>query len=430
MYGGIEMNVLVIGSGGREHALVWKLSQSPKVSKIYALPGNGGTALISENLPGSVSDFDGINKYVIEKEIDLLVVGPEVPLVEGIVDYFEAKNVRVFGPNKKAAQFEGSKSFSKKFMQKHHVPTAQYKEFTDINKAKAYTDQIDYPSVIKADGLAAGKGVVIVNNKEEALKTLEEIMADQIFGSAGSKIIIEEFLKGEEASILAFVDANTIVPMVPAQDHKAAYDGDTGPNTGGMGAYSPAPIVDDAMMQKVQEQVFDRMLAGFKSDGLVFRGILYAGLMIDKKELKVLEFNVRFGDPETQVVLPRLDTDLVDIIDAVIDDKLADIDIKWKDTYAVCVVLASGGYPGSYEKGKVISGIQNSEGNANGFVFHAGTKMDKQSLVTSGGRVFGVTALGSDLPSAINSAYKLVDKINFDKKIFRTDIGKKALKYL
>jgi len=420
------MNILVLGSGGREHTLVWKLSQSPKVSKIYTLPGNGGTSKLSENLAGSVSDFDGINKYVQEKNVDLVVVGPEVPLVEGIVDYFEAKNVRVFEPNKKASQLEGSKSFSKKFMEKHNVPTAKYKEFTDITKANEYVNTMEYPSVIKADGLAAGKGVVIVQNKDEAIDTLNEIMADQVFGSAGSKIIIEEFLKGEEASILAFVDANTILPMVPAQDHKAAYDGDIGPNTGGMGAYSPAPIIDDAMMTKVKEQVFDRMLSGFQSDNLTFRGILYAGLMIDNKEIKVLEFNVRFGDPETQVVLPRLDTDLLDIINAVIDDNLSDIEIKWNDNYAVCVVLASGGYPGSYEKGKLIT-----ETDTTGdLIFHAGTREENDSLVTSGGRVFGVTALADNLPSAIDSAYRLVDKINFDKKIYRNDIGKKALKYL
>ncbi|OGI10203.1 MAG: phosphoribosylamine--glycine ligase [Candidatus Margulisbacteria bacterium GWF2_35_9] len=420
------MNILVIGNGGREHTIVWKLSQSPKVSKIYTLPGNGGTAAISENLSGSVSDFHGIDQYVKEKKIDLIVVGPEVPLVEGIVDYFEAKNIRIFGPNQQAAQLEGSKSFSKKFMQKHGVPTAEYEEFTDIEKAKKYIQKMDYPSVIKADGLAAGKGVVIVQTQTEAENTLNEIMKNQVFGAAGSKIIIEEFLKGEEASILAFVDADTIIPMVPAQDHKAIYDGDTGPNTGGMGAYSPAPIVNAEMMKKVQEQVFDRMLAGFKSDGLLFKGILYAGLMIHKGELKVLEFNVRFGDPETQVVLPRLDTDLVDIFNAVIDDKLADINIKWKDNFAVCVVLASGGYPGSYEKGKIVSGLE----KADGLVFHAGTKLDKKGIVTDGGRVFGVTALGSKLTGAIESAYKLVDKINFDKKIFRTDIGKKALKYI
>ncbi|MDD5456134.1 MAG: phosphoribosylamine--glycine ligase [Candidatus Margulisbacteria bacterium] len=421
------MNILVIGSGGREHAIVWKLAQSKKVKKIYVMAGNGGTALLAENLPGSETDFPLIHKYILDKNIDRVIVGPEIPLVEGIVDYFELKGIRVFGPAKHAAQLEGSKIFSKEFMLKYNIPTAQYEQFSDMHAAMKYCDrQARYPLVIKADGLASGKGVYIVQDVREAVKTLQQIMQDKIFGIAGNKVVIEEFLQGEEASILAFVDTKTIVPMVPAQDHKAAFDDDKGPNTGGMGAYSPAPIINSKLMEKINKEVFARVLEGFQKEGIIYRGVLYAGLMICKGEPKVLEFNARFGDPETQVVLPRLETDLVDVVEAVCEDRLSELNLKWKDEYAVCVVLASEGYPGSYEKGKEIKGLDKTSQ----LVFHAGTKLDKDKVITNGGRVLGVVALDKDLNKAIRKAYADVELIEFDNKMFRKDIGQKAFKHL
>lgn len=419
------MNILVIGNGGREHALVWKISQSNKCKQIYTLPGNGGTAKISKNIDINIDDFSAIYQFIKNNNVNLVVIGPEQPLVNGLTDYLTERDIKVFGPLKKGAMLEGSKSFSKEFMQKYNIPTANYHEFIDLNKALAYLDTASYPTVIKADGLAAGKGVSIVQNKQEAEKEIKKIMQDKIFGNAGDKIVIENFLQGEEVSVLAFVDANTIIPMVPAQDHKAAYDGDQGPNTGGMGAYSPAPLVTHELMSKINKIVFDKVKDGFKQEGIEYRGILYAGLMVTESGPKVLEFNVRFGDPETQAILPRLDTDLVEIMQAVCDDKLNTINIKWKKEYAVSVVLASGGYPGNYEKNKKIN-----MPDLDALVFQAGTKIDQGILKTSGGRVLAVTVLAKTLPEAIKNVYKNIEKINFEKKYYRKDIGKKALKYL
>ncbi len=420
------MNILIIGSGGREHTITWSLRKSEDVEKIYVCPGNGGTAEIAENVSIQLFDTDSIISFVKNKQIGLVVIGPEDPLVDGLADVLMEKGVAVFGPQKKAAILEGSKSYAKRFMKKYKIPTAEYEEFTDYYKATLYLDSAEYPLVLKADGLAAGKGVIIVHNHQEAQAALDRIMKSKDFGSAGEKLVIEEFLEGEEASILAFVDAHTAIPMVPAQDHKAIYDGDKGPNTGGMGTYSPAPIVDDKVMNIFKTEVLKRFMEGLKKERIVYRGILFVGLMIKNGKPKVLEFNVRFGDPETQVILPRLKTDLYKIMDAVVHDKLSDIYIEWKDEYAVCVVVASDGYPDSYQKGIEISDVK-QEGV---LVFQAGTKLENGKLVNSGGRVLGVTAMDSDLKDAVAKAYAAIEKIKFDKKYYRKDIAQKAFKYL
>ena len=377
------MKVLVIGSGGREHVLTWKIAQSPKVDKIYCAPGNGGMAKIAECVDLSVEDIDGCVKFAREKGIDLTVVGPEVPLVMGMTDAFEKEGMRVFGPNAKCAEFEGSKAFTKDFLLRHNIPTAAYKEYTDLNEIMKDIGVYGFPMVIKADGLAAGKGVLIVENEQEAKDGINMIMADHEFGAAGDKVVVEEFLTGREASMLCFVDGNVIVPMESAQDYKRAYDNDEGLNTGGMGTYSPNVLFDNAVLNKrIEETILTPIIEGFKADGMDFKGILFIGLMIENDMPKVLEFNVRFGDPEAQSVLMRMDSDLVDIMEACIDGKLADCDIKWKDEAAVTVVLASGGYPGPYEKGLEITGIEDVEGCE---VFHAGTALKDGRLVTAGG---------------------------------------------
>ncbi|NLK72961.1 MAG: phosphoribosylamine--glycine ligase, partial [Clostridiales bacterium] len=345
------MKVLVVGSGGREHTIIWKLSQSPKVDKIYCAPGNAGIADFAECVDISSDDIEKLCTFAKENKIELTIVGPEAPLTEGICDRFEKEGLKVFGPNKKCAQLEGSKAFTKEFLIRHEIPTARYIEFTDIEEAKKAVGIYGYPMVIKADGLAAGKGVVIAEDEESALKALNEMMSDKIFGSAGDKVVIEEFLTGIETSILCFVDGKTIVPMVPAQDYKKIFDNDEGPNTGGMGTYSPSLIYDDVLDDKIKLQVLEPVIQGFKKDGLDFRGILFIGLMIQDGEPKVLEFNVRFGDPETQTVLTRLETDLIDIIESILEGKLEAQEIKWSDKRTVCVVMAAGGYPGEYEKG-------------------------------------------------------------------------------
>ena len=416
------MKVLVVGSGGREHAICWKLKQSPRVTELYCAPGNAGIGKDAECVPVSAEDIPGIVALAQEKAIDLAVIGPEVPLAMGIVDALEAVGVKTFGPNKKGSQLEASKAFTKSFLARHDIPTAKYKEYTD---KQALIDDIGifgWPMVIKADGLAAGKGVVLAENAVEAEAAIEDMMGSRVFGEAGDKIVVEECLRGVEASMLCFVDTNTIVPMEPAQDYKRILDGDRGPNTGGMGSYSPSLVFNDALMEQLRKEILEPTLAGFQADGLDFRGVLFIGLMIGKDGPKVIEFNNRFGDPETQSVLMRLDTDLLDVFEAVCDDRLAEIELKWKPQTACCVVAASGGYPGSYEKGKVITGLDDVDEDI--VVFHAGTAFDADgNIVTSGGRVLGVTALGETHDEAREKAYDNIEKIAFEGMQYRKEIG-------
>ena len=416
------MKILVVGGGGREHAICWKLSNEKNVEKIYCAPGNPGIAEVAECVNIGDSDIDELAKFAKENEIDITVVGPEVPLVMGITDVFESQGLKVFGPNKKCARLEGSKAFSKDFMTRHNLPTAKYKEYTNIDKAIDDIDEFGYPVVIKADGLAAGKGVIISKNREDAIKTLKEMMNDKKFGTAGEKIVIEEFLSGIETSILAFVDNETIIPMVSAKDHKKVNDGETGLNTGGMGTFSPSEIYTYELSKEIKENILDKTLKGFQEDNLDFKGILFVGLMITKDGPKILEYNVRFGDPETQSVLFRLETDLSEIISAVINNKLKDIDIKYSDDSAICVMLTSGGYPESYEKGKLITGLDNLDKDI--VVFHSGTKLLDNKLVTNGGRVIGITAKGKTVKEAGKKVYENIKKINFEGMHYRTDIWK------
>jgi phosphoribosylamine---glycine ligase len=425
------MKILLIGSGGREHSIALKLKESPRLLKLYIAPGNAGTAEIGTNIPISDSNIEELLNFALNEEIDLTIVGPEAPLVAGITDLFEQNNLKIVGPDKAGAQLEGSKKWAKDMMKSCGIPTAGYENFDSLEPAKEYlTKNNTYPIVIKADGLAAGKGVIIAQNETEAFDALDICFTKKQFGDAGSNIVIEDFLTGEEASILAFTDGKVIVPMVSAQDHKTVYDGDKGPNTGGMGAYSPAPIVTDKLSKKVYQNVFLPLLKGFKDAGITYKGIVYAGLMIENGEPYVIEFNARFGDPETQVVLPRLKTDLIDIFEAIADQRLDQINIEWKSDAAVCVILAAGGYPGSYEKGKEITGLELYETNPNIIPIHAGTKKtDANKIVTNGGRVLGVVSLNPDLQTSINEAYKAINNINFENKYFRTDIGAKALRH-
>ena len=416
------MKILVVGGGGREHAICWKLSNEKNVEKIYCAPGNPGIAEVAECVNIGDSDIDKLAKFAKENEIDMTVVGPEVPLVMGITDVFESQGLKVFGPNKKCARLEGSKAFSKDFMTRHNLPTAKYKEYTNIDKAIDDIYDFGYPVVIKADGLAAGKGVIISENREDAIKTLKEMMNDKKFGTAGEKIVIEEFLSGIETSILAFVDNETIIPMVSAKDHKKVNDGETGLNTGGMGTFSPSEIYTYELSKEIKENILDKTLKGFQEDNLDFKGILFVGLMITKDGPKILEYNVRFGDPETQSVLFRLETDLSEIISAVINNKLKDIDIKYSDDSAICVMLTSGGYPESYEKGKLITGLDNLDKDI--VVFHSGTKLLDNKLVTNGGRVIGITAKGKTVKEAGKKVYENIKKINFEGMHYRTDIWK------
>lgn len=418
------MKVLVIGSGGREHTLVWKLSQSSRVDKIYCAPGNAGIGDMAELVNIKAEDIEVLLGFALKKGIDLTVVGPEVPLVDGIADRFEAEGLRIFAPNKACAQLEGSKAFAKEFMIRHDIPTAKYKEYTNPDEAISDIGIYGFPMVIKADGLAAGKGVIIAQDEKEAYEALSMIMKNKKFGDAGSKVVIEEFLDGIEASILCFVDGETIVPMVSAQDYKKAFDGDNGPNTGGMGTYSPSIIYNDDIKEKVENSILKSFIDGLKADGLDYRGVVFIGLMIKDGQPKVLEFNTRFGDPETQVVLSRLETDLLDIIESILEGRLKDQDIKWSNKKAVCVILASEGYPGKYEKGKVINGLEDIK---DAIVFHAGTKLVDGKVVTNGGRVLGVVATANTIDEARNTVYKNIDKINFEGKQYRTDIGEIAL---
>ena len=415
------MKVLVVGSGGREHAICYSLLKGKKVNAIYCAPGNAGISEIAQCLSIKDNDIDNLYKFAKENKIDLTIVGPEVPLVDGIVDKFEKENLRIFGPNKKCSMLEGSKAFSKEFMIKHDIPTAKYKEYMDLDEAINEIDSFGYPVVIKADGLAAGKGVVIAKDKEEGIKALREMMSDKKFGIAGEKIVIEEFLKGIETSILAFVDNNTIVPMESAKDHKKVYNNEEGPNTGGMGTFSPSNIYDEQLSHIVKKEVLDKTLKGFKDDNLNYKGILFIGLMITEDGPKVLEYNVRFGDPETQSVLLRLETDLIEIIEAILENKLNEIRIKYDEKNAVCVMLTSGGYPESYEKGKVVTGLDKVDEDI--VIFHSGTKIINNKLVTNGGRVIGISAKGNSLEEASKKVYENIEKIKFEGMHYRTDIG-------
>lgn len=416
------MKILVVGGGGREHAICWKLSKEANVDKIYCAPGNAGISNVAQCIDIQDSDIENLLKFAKENKIDLTIVGPEIPLVAGIVDKFEKEGLKIFGPNKKCAQLEGSKAFSKDFMIRHNLPTAKYKEYTDLDEAISEIDSFGYPVVIKADGLAAGKGVVISENREDAITTLKEMMSDKKFGNAGDKIVVEEFLTGIETSILAFVDNDTIVPMVSSKDHKKVFEGETGLNTGGMGTFSPSEIYTEKLAKEVQEKILDKTLEGFKKDNLNYKGILFVGLMITEDGPKILEYNVRFGDPETQSVLFRLDTDLNKIISEILDNNLKNIEINYSKEEAICVMLTSGGYPENYEKGKVISGLENLDSDI--VVFHSGTKFDNENIVTNGGRVIGITAKGKTVKEAAQKVYENIKKINFEKMHYRKDIWK------
>ena len=422
------MHVLVVGSGGREHALVWKLAQSAAVTKIYCAPGNVGLAREPKctTVPLSVTDFDGLIDFARSNRIQLVVVGPEIPLVEGIADVFTAAGIHVFGPTQAGAQLEGSKTWSKQLMADAGVPTARSRTFTDAPSAIAYLETQTAPIVVKADGLAAGKGVTVARSIPEATTAVRDLFSGSL-GEAGSTVVVEEFLVGQEASVLAFTDGETIVPMVAAQDHKQVGEGDTGPNTGGMGAYAPTPVVTEPIMKQIQAQVLQPTLATLRDRGITYKGVLYAGLMIASDgQPSVVEFNCRFGDPETQVVLPLLKTDLAEVMLACAEGRLHEIKLEWQQGYAACVVMASGGYPGAYDKGKVISGLEEAAAEAQ--VFHAGTAAaDTGEIVTNGGRVLGITGCGDTLKAALDKAYKAIGKIHFDGANFRSDIGFRVL---
>lgn len=421
------MKILVIGGGGREHALVWKISQSPRVKKIFCAPGNAGIAQIAECPPISAEDVSGLLEFARKNAIDLTVVGPEAALTAGIADRFKEAGLAVFGPTASAARLEGSKSFSKALMEKYSIPTARAAVFTDPKEALAHLDAISVPVVVKADGLAAGKGVLVCHTMTEARQAVSSVMVDRQFGEAGARCVIEEFLEGEEASFLAFTDGETVLPLPPSQDHKAAYDNDLGPNTGGMGAYSPAPVVDPALFQTVMDKIMIPTVKALAAEGIPYQGVLYAGLMIKDGEPKVLEYNARFGDPECQPLLMRLKSDLVEIMQAVAERRLKEILLDVDPRAAVCVVMASDGYPDKYEKGKVISGLDKAGLMRDVVVFHSGTALKDGRAVTAGGRVLGVTALGDTIEEAVSRAYMAVDAIKWDGAFCRKDIGKKAI---
>ena len=422
------MNILVVGGGGREHAIIKKLSESSKVEKIWCTPGNGGISCYAECFDVAATDIDGVLSLAKKLTPDMVVVAPDDPLVLGMVDVMNENGFKTFGPDKAAAIIEGSKVFSKDLMKKYNIPTAMYETFNDSEKAIAYIkEQGKYPVVVKADGLALGKGVVIAMNEAEAVDAVNSIMQDKIFGESGSNIVIEEFLTGPEVSVLSFTDGKTVVPMISSMDHKRALDNDEGLNTGGMGTVAPNPYYTENIAKECMDKIFIPTINAMKSEGRTFKGCLYFGLMLTPDGPKVIEYNCRFGDPETQVVLPLLDTDLYDIFEAIYDERLSEVDIKWKDESCACVILASGGYPKSYEKGKEISGLDD-KGQADGvFVYHAGTKLSDGVFTTNGGRVLGVTATGKDLETALANAYSGAKKITFDKVHYRNDIGKRAL---
>lgn len=419
------MKVLVVGSGGREHALCWKIAQRPD-TEVYVAPGNIGMVDVATLVNIKVDDIAGLVDFAKAEGIDLTVVGPELPLTLGIVDAFQEAGLACFGPNKAAAKLEGSKAFSKELMKKYGIPTAAFDTFTDVDKAKAFVDEIGVPCVVKADGLAAGKGVIICMTREEADKAIEDMLTDHAFGDAGATIVIEEYMVGPEVSVLAFADGKTVLPMVSAQDHKRIFDGDKGPNTGGMGAYSPAPVYTEALSAEVNKTIIEPTIAAMAAEGTPFTGILYTGLMLTEKGPRVLEYNVRFGDPETQPIMVRMKSDIVELFQACVDGKLDEAALEWHDEAAVCVIMASGGYPASSEKGVPIHGLDDIAAEE-AIVFHSGTAEKDGEIVTNGGRVLGVTAKDATIKGAIDKAYAAVEKINFDHMQFRRDIGARAL---
>ncbi|MGE5330108.1 MAG: phosphoribosylamine--glycine ligase [Deltaproteobacteria bacterium] len=418
------MKILVIGGGGREHAIVWKLAQSPKVSKIFCAPGNGGIASLAECINIKATDLDGIVGWAKNNPVDLVVVAPDDPLAMGMVDELEKAGIKAFGNNKRAAYIEASKVFSKDLMKKYNIPTAKYEVFEEPQKAKEYLKTCSFPTVVKAEGLALGKGVIIAQDLQEAFSAVDEIMTEKKFGESGSRIVIEEFLIGQEVSMVSFTDGKTIIPMVSAQDHKRVYDNDQGPNTGGMGVFAPSRIYTKEIADYCMEHIYIPTIKAMEAENRKLKGILYFGLMFTKDGPKVLEYNARFGDPETQAVLPMLKTDLIDIFEAIIDERLDKIDIEWHEGGSACVVMASGGYPGEYKNGYEITGIKQAE-ELDCIVFSAGTRLDEGKLVTAGGRVLGVTAIGESLDKALEKAYAGVEKIHFEGAHFRRDIGKK-----
>ena len=422
------MKVLVIGGGGREHALVWKLSQSPRVDKIYCAPGNAGISEIAECVDIRTDDAEALLDFVKYNWIDLTVVGPEAPLTAGIVDAFVKEDRRIFGPDKRGAQLEGSKIFAKDFMRKYGIPTAEYKTFSSYLQAGEYVRLKGAPIVVKADGLAAGKGVIVAGTVEEALEALKMIMKDRAFGDAGGRVLVEECLQGEEASFMVLTDGKTVVPLATSQDHKRIFDGDRGPNTGGMGAYSPAPVVTEALREEIMKDIIGPIMNGLSRERITFRGVIYVGIMVCDGRPYVLEFNVRFGDPEAQPILMRLNSDFFDLLKATAEGRLSEVDVRWKKESAVCVVLSSKGYPGPYEKGIPIRGLDSFRNDNNVVVFHGGTALNGGVVVTAGGRVLGVTALGTDIKAARDNAYQAVERIRFEGMHYRKDIGDKAIK--
>ncbi len=423
------MKVLVIGSGGREHSLVWKLAQSPRVTKIYCAPGNAGISSLAECVAISATDVKSLVAFARKHAIDLTLVGPESSLTSGVVDGFQRQGLRIFGPSQKAAILEGSKVFTKKFMQEHNIPTAGFAVFRKRERAIEYVKRSGTPVVIKADGLAAGKGVIVAQTMQEAVDAIDVIMKDRVFGAAGNRVVVEDFMSGEEASFLAFTDGKTVLPLPTSQDHKPIFDGDKGPNTGGMGAYSPAPVVTPALEKQIMNRIMIPTVKGMAKEGRPYKGVLYAGLMIQGGKARVVEFNCRFGDPEAQPLLMRLQTDLVDIVEAVLDGQLHKVKLDIDPRPTVCVVMSSGGYPGSYEKGKEITGLNRAAKQESVVVFHAGTALENKKIVTAGGRVLGVTAIGNDLDDAISKAYKTVAMIKWPGSFYRTDIGAKAARH-
>lgn len=420
------MKILIIGSGGREHAIAHKLSLSPRNPELYAAPGNAGIAEVATCVNIQVDDLEGLLDFAVKAKIELTIVGPELPLVMGVVDLFESHGLKIFGPKKAGALFEGSKDFTKAFLLRHGIPTAKYETHTKLDAAIAALKGFDYPVVIKADGLAAGKGVVIAENQRVAEQALIDMMTNHVFGDAGDCVVIEAFLKGVEASVLCFVDGKTILPLQPAQDYKKAFDGDEGLNTGGMGTYSPSMIIDEGLMSRIQHEILDPFITGIQQDGIPFKGILFIGLMIDGDDINVLEYNARLGDPETEVTLIRMENDLLEVVEATLEERLSEITLQWRPEHAVCVIMASGGYPEAYEKGFLIEGLpvfSLSEHDLGPFYYHCGTKKVLDGLATNGGRVLGVTALGEDLREARRRAYDAVKSVSFEKMMFRKDIG-------
>ena len=422
------MRVLVVGSGGREHALVWKLSQSPEVTKLFCAPGNGGISELADLVDIGTEDIEGLAEFAESKDIDLTIVGPESSLAKGIADLFEKRGLRIFGPTKAAARLESSKTFAKNLMKKYHIPTGQFAVFDDAQAARAYVRQLGVPIVVKADGLCGGKGTIVAHTLSEALGAIDLLMEDRIFKQAGERIVIEERLVGEEVSILVVTDGLTALPLLPAQDHKRLHDGDKGPNTGGMGAYAPAPVIDGPMSKQIMDQIILPTIRAMAAEGLHLTGVLYAGLMMTSDGPKVLEYNVRFGDPEIQAILPLLKSDLMPILDDAVEGRLSSTSCEWLPGSCVSVVLASGGYPGDFQIGKEILGLDQLEGARDLLVFHAGTKRDHKRFVSWGGRVLNVTGLGADLDAAVKRAYEAIARLHIDGMVYRKDIGFRALK--